>query len=96
MRACQVCKCDDREDESGDHWVVPEIRWIANPQSVPKNWTYKFFQGRHAQVRMACRDCINRCSLHERVMAEDKRLKLEAEGKFVNEFSEYYKILCEA
>lgn len=100
MRNCVSCGAADRsvETSSGtEHWVKPEVKWIkkpedVTPQLVAKGWAYKFFQGRHAMVRMACVDCLRKSAEVESQLKQYRKLAAAAERK---DEENYYMALCQ-
>jgi hypothetical protein len=89
MRTCAGCGCSDRAVELADgieHWVKTEVRYVACPEKVTpmlqaRGWQYKFFQGKHGMVRLACVDCIRKSRESDRMSADHKKMGMQAERK---------------
>ncbi len=98
----------DRELNPGEHFVVPEVRYLKAPFEAPfvpqgkpeelvprlvgQGWSYRVFQGRHAMERMICRLCLNECEARDRVWGQMRKQALELERGTEETF---YQILCE-
>lgn len=99
MRKCCRCGAEDREvaapGEEPEHFVVPELRWLAGPMSKAneqRGWQFKMWQGKPAMVRSVCRPCLNAQALEERIWRE-----LRSNARKLEDGSEerYYQDLCE-
>jgi hypothetical protein len=89
-------------DGESDHWVKPEIRYIASREAVTRRqeaqgWQYRVFQGKPAMERMQCVDCLRRNLEREQLWSEIRTRARELEAD-TNEGAEqvYFKALCES
>jgi len=105
MRVCASCGALDRpvgpEGES-EHWVKPEIRYIASREAMTcrqegQGWQYRVFQGKPALERMQCVDCLRRNLERDQLWGEmrSRARELEADTS-EGSVQAYFKALCES
>lgn len=102
MRVCATCGAPDRLVGDGDseHWVKPEIRYIADAASVTardrsRGWNYRLFQGRPALERMQCVECLRRNAERDGFWTELRGKALELESSNDGGMASYFKALCD-
>ena len=105
MRVCSQCQQPDRElpgGEEPEHFVKPEIRWVADGMSPREKrrmeaagWTLRVFQGRNAMERMMCVDCLRTNEERDKIWEGLRRDAKKLERQPAAAFGGYYQMLCE-
>ncbi len=101
MRSCAQCGGEDREIVTGadsEHWVVPELRWLAGGRELTRRelgqgWRRRMVQGQAAMARDMCRDCLNLNAVRDEVWGDLKDAARRLEQAPADR---YYAALCEA
>lgn len=83
-----------------EHWVKPEIRYVADAASVTprdraRGWSYRVFQGRAALERMQCVECLRRNAERDAFWSELRGRAREMESVNDGGMSAYFKVLCD-